>query len=506
MPGIRPDQDRTVIPRWRTFSATLSLGELDSSAPVPVTPKTAEDFLHPRLLEWQRHHSVGHAADLVGAALAVEREDLVAAAATFLLQHHREVSPWALELAQRALRKRDEPGEAADLARPTTVKELRLRAKDYRSWLRAEPRDSIAWVDLARLYATMGARTHAARCMTIASQLAPDNRFVLRAGTRLWVHLDDPERAHDVVARRVGTTSPDPWLLAAEIAACRAARRPQKRVKVAQRLLGAGQTGRALSELASALATLELEAGAIRKSRRLFGRSLECPTENSIAQAAWASTRDVGIELHSRYLDYANAFEARSWMYMKRADWDRGVQECWNWMRDQPFSSRPSVHGSYVTAVVLQKYEESESFADVGLTANPSDFVLRNNLAFACANAGKVNKARKVLAKIAPTELGNEQRAVFLATSGLVAFRAGDAERGRRLYADSLRLARKVEKEIPGLYALAATFYAIEEVRAGSPERLEALEQAQRALRDVRGPVVEVLEGRLRSIREQSAG
>ena len=202
------------------------------------------------------------------------------------------------------------------------MKELRLRAKQYRRWLRAEPRDSIAWVDLARLYATLGARTHAARCMTIASQLAPDNRFVLRAATRLWVHLDDPERAHDVVARQIGTTSPDPWLLAAEIAACRAARRPQKRVKVAQRVLGAGgagsQTERPLSELAAALATLELEAGAMRKSRRLFGRALECPTENSIAQAAWASTRDVGIELHSRYLEYANAFEARSWMYMAR--------------------------------------------------------------------------------------------------------------------------------------------------------------------------------------------
>jgi hypothetical protein len=53
--------------------------------------------------------------------------------------------------------------------------------------------------------------------MMTALQLAPQNRHVLRSAARLFLHVGDPECAHDLVARNDATKN-DPWLIAAEIA------------------------------------------------------------------------------------------------------------------------------------------------------------------------------------------------------------------------------------------------------------------------------------------------
>lgn len=502
MPGISPDQHRTVIPRWRTFSATLSLGELHSNKSASGPVEDPEHLLSARLLQWHTHRTAGHAADLVGAALSVGRPGLAADAATFLRQQERSVSPWVLEIAERTLGQRDS-GDTADTVPPESAQaEFRLQARRYRQWLRTEPRDPISWVDLARIYATLGVRNQAARCMTVAVQLADENRFVLRAAARLWIHLDDPERAHDLLARADGSRR-DPWLLAAEIATCAAARRPQKLIRTARNMLRDGvRKAKQLSELAAAIATLELESGSVKKSRRLFQQSLQSPTENSIAQAAWASRRDPSIGFENRHLDHANAFEARSLRNLEAGKWEEVVRECHSWRLDQPFSSRPSVRGSYVSAVVLQDYDTSERFAEWGLTSNPSNFILLNNLAFACLCANRVNKARDVLQRVHFEQLGREARTVFLATSGLLAFRTGDLEGGRRMYAEALARAQKVEAEdqIVGLHALAATFYALEEARVSGTEGVVALKRAERLLHRVRDPLFEVLESRVKGI------
>ena len=50
----------------------------------------------------------------------------------------------------------------------------------------------------------------------VALQLAPTNRHVLRSASRLFLHLDDSERAYDIIAQSDATVD-DPWLIAAEL-------------------------------------------------------------------------------------------------------------------------------------------------------------------------------------------------------------------------------------------------------------------------------------------------
>ena len=362
-------RNRKVFPRWRTFESTLRLGALESCLRPRSRVEVPDDFLVSRVSSWQRYRTVGHAIDLVGAALTSGHTSQAMEAARFLLS--RDVSPWAKELAERTL----EPTTVS--ATDETIQmlndaELHERVHTLRLWLRAAPRDSISWVDLSLAYVALGQQGRAKRCMAAALHLAANNRFTLRAASRLWIHLDDPERAHDVVLKS-DLTPYDPWLLSAEIAIGDTVGKTSRFIKRARRMLSDRSfPSRHLSELASAIATLEQESGKIKRSRRLFNQSLENPTENSIAQAEWASTRDPGIRFERVHLEVKNTFEARSQVFYKDSDWSRATDECHAWQSDQPFSSRPGVFGSYVSAVVLEKYSDSKSFTDRGLVANPS--------------------------------------------------------------------------------------------------------------------------------------
>ena len=476
---------------------TLRHGELNSAAP-PRAQKVTFDFLAQKTMDWRKHQTVGHAADLVGAALTLGREREVTGAARFLLQDDLRVSSWARELAEQALKT---PANVETVPpKPEALEKgaLYTRVRDFRRLLRAEPRDPITWVELSRTYAILGLGEQAARSMTVALQLAMNNRFVLRSASRLWIHLEDPEKAHDIIVRSSRTTH-DPWLLAAEIAVGSVAGRKPKFIKAARQMLTDRRFSPIhISELASAVATLELDSGSVKKPRQLFNLSLKRPTENSIAQAAWASRRNSSIRLNDKYLDLPNTFEARSWSFYLQSQWKQSIKECQLWQFDQPFSSRPSVHGSYVSAIALEDYKTSEWFAKCGLMANPADFTLLNNLAFARINRGDMEGAKKALLRVDCSRLSDRERAVLQATQGLLEFRTGNVVGGRQLYSDARSKARKMQDQDGSrLLALASMFHAIEEISQEASNRELVLSEALQTLERVPDPIFRVLEHRL---------
>ena len=491
-----PETNRKILPRWRTFDVTLNLGELGSNSTSRSHQEITNDFLASRIIDWKKYRTTNHAADLVGAALTIGKETLAADAADFLLQDSINVSVWARELAQKILGSPSCGDDRAESSQRSEKSEQYAQIRTFRQWLRAEPRDPIMWVDLARVYAILGHREQAKKCITVAQQLAADNRFVLRSAGRFWIHLDDPERAHDLIAKSKMTRN-DPWILAAEIATSAASGKTSRLVRTAYRMLSdPNYPARHVSELASAVATLELNSGNVRKARRLFAQSLKDPTENSIAQAVWAAKRESGILIESRHLESFNAFEARSRIYYANNEWNKIITECWRWQYDQPFSSGPSISGSYISAVALEDYSISESFAKFGLIANPSNFILLNNLTFALINSGKLKEARKKLSEIDDTQITKKDRAILQATRGLLAFRQGNSSKGQKLYLDALSIARN-EKEYR-LIALASVFYAKECLNFMNPIDIYVISQALRNLQKFNDPVSDILEDRLR--------
>ena len=310
--------------------------------------------------------------------------------------------------------------------------------------------------------------------MRRALGLAADHRYFLRAAARLYVHNDECDRAHSLLQDHPRTKS-DPWLLAAEISIAQLAERNSHNVGRARRILGdAGWDPANLTELSSALATLELSAGHERQARKLFRESLRAPNDNALAQAEWASERLTGVggRLHEAHQRVARPFEALSLAAAASGESDGAVRESWHWLMDQPFSAQPARFGSY-HAGQMRDFERSLSFAERGLQANPSAVMLRNNAAFALAQLGQVEKARQQLELARERELDAEELAVLRATRGLIAFRSGDPQEGERCYLEAIEQAND-----PTTRVLARLMFVSEMLRLHLPG---ASDEAQKA-------------------------
>lgn len=501
MIGPSANDNRQIIPRWRTFRDTVRTGELNSSGVKARSMHAAvsANFLSQRRLDWERCRTVGHATDLVAAGLALEHREQVSDAARFLLQDDLSVSRWARELARNALRVSN-----SDKIKPTSAPEfldqeqVYTRIRMYRQMLRAEPNDPINWVELARNYVILGHKRHARRSIIIALQLARSNRFIVRVASRFWMHEKEYDRAHRVVLDAEFARY-DPWLTAVEIAIGSIHKGRPQLVKDARGLLASDDfSSSEISELASAMATLELQSGSLGKSKKSFRRSLIAPTENSIAQAVWASRRHKIHAIESLIDSIQNTHEARTLESLAIGDWDAAVTSCGFWYRDQPFSTRPTIRGSYVAAAALEDYPKSIEFAESGLNANPTNFILINNLAFSSACNGDVKRASSVLAKISKATLSPENLAVLKATEGLILFRVNEIEKARSLYQESYSISDSLNNENSRtIAATAATFQAIEEFRTKTSNRETVRRRALRQLQRISHPIVSTLRTRL---------
>lgn len=436
------------------------------------------------------HQTIGHAADAVSAALVLNRPRAAEAAAEFLLRNRDEAGGVALQLARRVLlpggmpapapgvargfaagsRSNDSVGDPSDAVRHT----MGGRIHALRERLRQDPRNAVAWLDLARLYVRIGLRVHAERAVRVALGLAPDHRFVLRSASRFFLHAHQPDAAHALL-RRSGATSSDPWLVAAEIAVATAAGSTPRFVKQARSLLQGGRhSAFQTAELASALATIEATAGRARVARQLFEQSLREPTDNAVAQAEWASRRLGLFSMPESALQVERAFEARAWTAYENQDWEEALAAAWDWLDDEPFASRAAVLGSVTAAVALDEGGHAVRLAHLGVLADPASVDLRMNLVFAHARAGQLEQAFEEHVRLEGPRLAGPQRVVWLANGGLIAYRAGYLRLGAQGYRAAVNLARELKDKT--LEAVATAYWAGEALRATSERDLSASE------------------------------
>ena len=243
----------------------------------------AAEELTDRISDWREHQSLAFATDLVSAGIVIgaECDGEVRRAVDYIrsLQVNAPLSAHSLaefvalgpQNSSQATIKLDDEENIRASSREQ-IRELKTRVRNY-------PRNALAWVDIARHYAMLGANRKAVHSMDIGLAISPDNRFVLRSAARLHVHLGEKDRAYEVL-RRSPATRKDPWLRAAEIAVGSLTNKVPARLRSTRRGLSSGNVDPAhISELASALATLELTAGSVKSARRLFNLGLQKPTE-----------------------------------------------------------------------------------------------------------------------------------------------------------------------------------------------------------------------------------
>lgn len=492
--GIR-DEERRIIPRWRDSATTSALGELGQPTPAPQPIVAAADF-EQKALAWERERTASSAAELVAAALVLGRERDAIEAAQFLIHREATVTTAVRDVAQAVLLRAGEITPPPVSEDPTWRESARSRIKYLRFRLRNEPRNAVLWTDLSREYASIGLSDQAARAMDTAVALVEGNRFVLRSAVRLWVHLHDPEHAHDLLRRRPATQE-DPWLTAAEIAVASVAERQSRLLKRGNQMMSSGRfDARQTSELASALATLAMKDGSAKTTRRLFAQSLVSPTDNSLAQATWAARRFPGISVDPNALALPRTFEARAWQFFGVRQWAQSIEQCTLWMRDEPFAKRAAQMGSYMALVGANDPKLAEMLVKEGLRSHPSDPALLNNLIVGLIEQGRLDEAETLYHSIGRPVSDQESETTLIATGGLLAFRRGNSDLGRKLYADAIAVA--IAADLNRIAVIAELYMIREMVRAGEPGVAATLTEALRNHGKLPDADVQELLGRIR--------
>lgn len=457
MSAFTDDRNRHIIPRWRSFHRTALTSE--TYCLNPGIPRPPFDF-RDKLTQWQDNPTLSFAADLLGTAIAVGEGPEARVAAEALLADTRADFACVRSLAERFLapEKWLPNADCPEFINSAYIHGLKVALCAY-------AHNPIGWSDLSLAYESLGFRRQADRAMRVALTLGPTNRYILRCASRLYHHHDEYGHAHQILLSS-GLAAHDPWIAAAEIAAAGVTGRKSRYVKssrdkVLRGTFSAGQ----VTELASAVGTAEFVSGKRKRAKDLLQMSLDQPTENAIAQAAWVVRRAPEMGLYSLQSEMNRSPEAKAWQDWVQGNWDNGLRETERWLADQPFSSKPAVVGSYLASGILSEHARGARICNAGLIANPANFGLLNNLACAEAYLGNTAKAVSTFERIDRRALDPIELVVWTATSGLLAFRQGHAMPGRLLYMKAMEDAASVGDQ--ALVALAALHLALEELASG---------------------------------------
>lgn len=483
------DDERRIVPRWRTLSAARRNRELES-----VGNRRGErsvydpDWLSKKAARFDQECSIESAHELLSAAIVAGADDLARAAA-FFLADAPDVNGIVRTFASERLE--STASSSATSVQPSTDEAIHIA----RTWLREHPRDAVSWTELGLYFATVGQLEKARDCVRVALALAPSSRYVLRSTTRYFLHEGNPDEAAFFLERSMATKH-DPWLAAAQLAVMEIMGRRPTHMRRIKALLDMDADDRSLSELRCALGSFEYREGSRRKARRLFLDSLRDPSENVIAHLNWYRRENrILLYLPVDMGKYAESPEGEVWSFAADGRWPAAINACWNWTAVEPYSVRPYLIGSYWACVTENDPKHAIRFCEKGLRANPNNLGLLNNMAFSYGRLGLLDegeasyrKARHALRQ-ADDEVGR------LALEGLWAYRAGDVPVGRARYAQAIS-ACKEAVEVTDRYRL-VLHWMEEEVDSGADGARRAAMAAAKVDDSTGGSEVEVMRSRV---------
>ena len=167
-------------------------------------------------------------------------------------------------------------------------------------------------------------------------------------------------------------------------------------------------------------------------------------------------------------------------------------------------SSRPLMMGSYVASVVYGDGTTVLDFSERGLEAEPHNPCLLNNKAVGLAYLGRVSEAVTILAKVVIDASPQFIQPALYATTGLLAFRAGDFATGRELYERAG--SHPYTKRDRDVRILALWQLALEEARAQTDHTEAAVARAEHARKNTKLTEVPALRKRVAGEKSEALG
>jgi len=225
-----------------------------------------------------------------------------------------------------------------------------------------------------------------------------------------------------------------------------------------------------------ALATLESIDGSIRAAKKHVEKSLLDPNENVLAQIGSLSERVSGILKKTELPSNITAtYEADSQRSYKAENFEEAYRYALLWFQYQPFSARPAIQASFIASLFFNDQAAAIQVITKAMKAEPRSFLLNNNFTCSLALLNRTEEAADVLAEIDPTVLNEQEKKVYAATSGLVAYRKGDIVLGEEKYRQAIEGFNK-DRNYRGI-AIAAYYQAREIDRISGGKQLAVMDE-----------------------------
>jgi tetratricopeptide (TPR) repeat protein len=391
---------------------------------------------------WLKTSAPEDAEEFVGLALLSNRleDPRVEFAALSLIENAGEDEA-RLAFVRRVL----SHGAYGEAELPAEEAQIRIEIAKRKRLLDLNPRDALRLAESALLYVSVGQTKSASSLLQRALILRPDDRYVLRASSRFFMHLGDPDEALFNLSRSQATTA-DPWLRSALFAVQAASGREATGWRKARTLLGdASFSARDVSELAVQMGSMEYASGARRQAIRMLRQGAQSPTENAVAQIGWVARHRADFKHAELNVDVSLSHEASAYAAYEGSAWEDAVAHCGAWRKVEPFSVRPAILATFIGCVSMEALEAAGTVGTYGLLANPRNKTLLNNLAAVKALQGRFDDARLILRKAKAANGDNDDDVVVTATEGLIDFREGNYEAGIKRYTAALDKAVEIK-------------------------------------------------------------
>lgn len=468
-------QQRRVVPRWR--QSWVSARTAEAWTQPPRAKQNFSDELIGKQLEFERAKTIPVAAELMFLATEAGNSDIARTAASLILERVDRIG--ATSLVQAARKVFEGSNEDRFIARGNDF------IREARKLLSIDFRNPILLMDIARELTAKGQETAALRYVRTAVGLAPQSRFVIRSATRYYLHTGEHELAHDLLRKSVLLRS-DPWIQASEIAVATVRGRTSSIAKqtisalTSEKLISANK-----SELASAVATVELLSGSEKKAKKLFQQALFQPNDNSLAQAEWAATR-LRLVVNEVALRTPFSFEANSNNAYRRLQLGDAIEHAKYWSEDEPFASRPLDTLCHLFCLE-GKYSEAREAAEKAIKVDGGHSFSSNlNLLFTKIQSGDVDVAYTDLIRLGKHPEAKGHAIQLLANAGALAYATGDLKLGSEFYQRAIQAARS--RGEPHMEALARAFYARAAEVAGDENSLAIVADAAKNVERLPSP------------------
>jgi tetratricopeptide (TPR) repeat protein len=252
--------------------------------------------------------------------------------------------------------------------------------------------------------------------------------------------------------------------MASEIAIADFLGAKSKLPKIARLALERGMPPSDATELASALGSLEAAHGSDRAARRLLRQAVKGANENSVAQIRWLNRAHLGEAVDVSSAKPPLLHEANAWALYYKGEFKSALDESLSWLTDQPFSSAPAILSSFILEDLMWEFEAAREIAVAGLKSNPSDSMLLNNLAVCLMELGRIGEAEAVLGHLRAEDRTSNSENTFRATFGMLEFRKGNVNEGRKLYDQAIERASALGDKADAVRALFHLLF--EEIRS----------------------------------------